>query len=65
MSVIISEVTSRKELKEFIGFPEKLYKDSPYWVNALWPDEIATLSKEINPAFEYCDAWYFLAKKRW
>ena len=29
MSVQIKEVTSRKELKTFVNFPEKLYKDNP------------------------------------
>ena len=62
MPITILEVNSRKELKDFIAFPEKLYKDSPNWVNALWKDEYDTLLKEKNPAFEYCEAWYFVAK---
>jgi hypothetical protein len=63
MSVTIKEVKSRLELKAFISFPEKLYKDCPYWVNALWSDEYKTLLKSENPAFEYCEAWYFLAER--
>ena len=63
MSVLIKEVISKKELKGFIAFPEKLYKDCPNWVNALWTDEYQTLLKDKNPAFEFCEAWYFLAVK--
>ncbi len=62
MPITILEVSSRKELKDFIAFPEKLYKDSQNWVNALWKDEYDTLLKDKNPAFEYCEAWYFVAK---
>lgn len=63
MSVTTREVTNRVELKKFISFPEKLYKGSPFWVNYLWSDEYKTLIKTKNPAFEYCEAWYFLAEK--
>lgn len=63
MTVTILEVNSKKGLKDFIGFPEKLYKDSPNWVNALWKDEYDTLLRDKNPAFEYCEAWYFIAKR--
>jgi hypothetical protein len=62
MPVTILEVSSKKELKDFIAFPEKLYKDSQNWVNALWKDEYDTLLKDKNPAFEYCEAWYFVAR---
>lgn len=63
MSIIIKEVSSKRELRSFIAFPEKLYKKSPKWVNALWADEYQTLLKEKNPAFEYCEARYFIALK--
>ena len=63
MTVIIKEVSSKRELKDFIAFPEKLYKNCPNWVNALWMDEYQTLLKDKNPAFEFCDAWYFVALK--
>lgn len=61
MSIEIKEVTSRKELKEFVKFNIDLYKDSPYAVPDLISDEIETLDKTKNPAFEVCDAVYYLA----
>lgn len=63
MSVIIREVTQKKELKEFVKFNIELYKDSPYHVPGLIEEEMITLDKKKNPAFEFCDAVYFLAYK--
>jgi len=61
--VEIIEVTSRKQLRDFIYFPFQLYKDNPYWVPPLIMDEYNTLDKKKNPAFEYCDAKYWLCYK--
>ncbi|MDD4115034.1 MAG: hypothetical protein PHG27_05470, partial [Massilibacteroides sp.] len=61
MSVIIKEVTCKKELKKFVKFNIELYKNSPYHVPGLIEEEMITLDKKKNPAFELCDAIYFLA----
>lgn len=61
MSVIIREITQKKELKKFVKFNIELYKDSPYHVPGLVEEEMITLDKKKNPAFEVCDAVYFLA----
>ena len=57
----IEEVRSKKQLKDFIYFPEKLYKNEPNWVHPLYSDEFGVLSSK-NPAFEFCEAVYWLAK---
>ena len=59
----IKEVQNKKDLKQFIAFPDKLYKNNPYRVPPLHTFEISTLDKDKNPAFEYCDAKYWLAYK--
>ena len=56
-------VTSQRDLKKFITFPEKLYKENKYWVPALIADEFDSLRKDRNSSFEFCDADYFLAYK--
>jgi hypothetical protein len=61
MSVVIREVSSQKELKEFVKFNISLYKDNPFHVPGLIDEEMVTLDKTKNPAFEVCDAIYFLA----
>ncbi|MDR0542100.1 MAG: hypothetical protein LBH19_07785 [Dysgonamonadaceae bacterium] len=63
MSVVIKEVTSKAALRQFVKFNIELYKGNPYHVPGLISDEIMTLDKEKNPAFEFCEAIYFLAYK--
>ncbi len=60
-SVAIKEIFTRSELKKFIEFPHKLYKGNPYWVPSLFFDEVNTLAKDKNPAFETASARYWLA----
>lgn len=63
MSIEIREVTSKSSLYKFIRFPFSLYKNNPYWVPSLDLDEKRTLSKDKNPAFEFCEARYWIALK--
>jgi len=63
MTVEIREVTTRCDLKRFISYPHLLYKGNPYWVPGLLSDELNTLSREKNPAFEFSQARYWLAYK--
>lgn len=63
MSVVIKEVTGKKDLKQFVKFNIELYKGNPYHVPGLIEEEMVTLDKKKNPAFEVCDAIYFLAYK--
>lgn len=61
MSLEIKEVNSQYDLRRFVKFNIDLYKDCPYHVPGLIDEEIMTLSRDKNPAFETCDAIYFLA----
>ncbi|OQA90880.1 MAG: hypothetical protein BWY27_00739 [Bacteroidetes bacterium ADurb.Bin234] len=61
MPIIIKEVQSKKELCAFIKFPFKLYKHSKYYVPPLISKEMKTLDKRKNPAFEFCEARYWMA----
>ena len=60
MELKIKEVSSKKELKDFIKFPDKLYSGSKYYTPNLHIAEINTFSHEKNPAFEFCKAKYWL-----
>ncbi|MCI6702537.1 MAG: N-acetyltransferase [Prevotellaceae bacterium] len=62
-SVEIRRVDSKSSLKTFIDFQYDLYKDNPYFVPKLFRDEMDTLHKERNAAFEFCDAEYYMAYK--
>ena len=59
----VKQLTSKSELKKFVTFPFKLYKDSKYWVPSLIKDEMETLDIEKNPVFKNAEAWYYLAYK--
>ncbi|MEI6681447.1 MAG: hypothetical protein WCO44_02405 [Bacteroidota bacterium] len=59
--ITLLKVSTIKELKRFIDFPFQLYKGNAYWVPPLIFDELNTLRKDKNPAFEYCEAEYWIA----
>ena len=61
MSINIKKVESRRQLKAFVHFPLKLYKDCDNWVPALEGDEFDTFNPKKNGAYEFCEADCFLA----
>jgi len=61
MSVIIKEVGNKAMLRQFVQFNLRLYKGNPYHVPSLIYDDLMTLDKKKNPAFEFCESVYFLA----
>jgi GNAT superfamily N-acetyltransferase len=61
MSVRISLVTTRSDLREFIFLPEKIHRDHKEWVHPLYADEFRFFSPVKNPAFHNCDTVLALA----
>ena len=59
MDVQVKEVTNKKELKQFVDFPRKLYKGNKYYVPNLRIDEMKTLNN--NPSLSYCSMKLWLA----
>ena len=57
----IQKVNSQKDLKKFVAFPFQLFKGNTFWCPPLNFDEINTLRKDKNPAFDYCEADYWIA----
>lgn len=51
----------RSNLKAFTKFQIDLYRDNPYYVPPLISDDVATLSPDKNPAFDFCESAYFMA----
>ncbi|MBR1400272.1 MAG: N-acetyltransferase [Prevotella sp.] len=62
-SVEIRKVETKKDLKTFIEFHYDLYAGNKYDVPNLYSDDINTLSKDKNAAFDFCEAAYYLAYK--
>lgn len=52
---------SRRELKKFVEYQIDLYKGSPWYVPPLVFDDVNTLDPKKNPAFDFCEAEYFMA----
>jgi hypothetical protein len=63
MSLILKEISKKKELKNFVNFAYDLYDNNKYWVPPLKKEEIFSLRKDQNPAFDFCEAKYWLAYK--
>ena len=62
MSVEIRQIPPvRSELRKFVQFGNDLYEGNPYYVPGLVRDDLATLSPDINPAFDFCEAQCFMA----
>lgn len=63
MSITIRKVETRRELKTFVRFANRLYKGNPYYVPSMPFDDLNTFDKEKNGAFEFCDTELYLAYK--
>ena len=61
MEIEVHEVTTLHELKRFVAFQYSLYEQNRYWVPPLRADELESLRKDKNPAFDFCEARYWLA----
>ncbi len=62
-TVTIKSVKDKRDLEAFIQFHYDLYRNDPYDAPNLHSDEVNTLSKDKNAAFDFCEAEYFLAYK--
>ncbi|WP_455063568.1 N-acetyltransferase [Prevotella fusca] len=62
-SVQIKRVETKKDLKDFIEFHYYLYEGNQYDAPNLYSDELDTLSRDKNAAFDFCEAEYYLALK--
>ncbi len=59
--VEIRQVTTKKNYKRFLNFPDMLYRDEKNFIPDLKSDEFSMYFPETNFAFEYCDVKFFLA----
>lgn len=63
MSVQIKTVSSKREMKIFARFANKLYKGNKYYVPSMPTDDLNTFDKEKNGAFDFSEAEFYLAYK--
>lgn len=62
-NINIRRVVTRKDLKRFVDFHYDLYEGNKFDTPTLFSDDMRTLDKNRNAAFEFCEAEYFLAYK--
>jgi GNAT superfamily N-acetyltransferase len=61
MALDVRPVSSKRELRRFIGLPWRLYRNEPNWVAPLLMDLKKRLDPSRNPFFQHAEAQYFLA----
>ena len=63
MAVEIREIQpTKRNLLKFVHYPiDVLYRDSECYVPPLVTDEVNSLRPDKNPAFDFCEAAYFMA----
>lgn len=60
MNLTIKEVQSKKDINQFIKLPFELYKNNPFWIPPILKDERKALDLKTNPAYEFCEAKFFI-----
>ncbi len=63
MNIDIQEVINQSQRKSFVDFQFNLYKDNSFWVPPIKSDELKAIDSKKNPAFDFCEAKFWIAKK--
>lgn len=61
--VQIVEVCNHAQLKKFVEFPNRLYRDVPQFVPATYGDDMEDWDRNKNRAFAFCEARCWLAMR--
>lgn len=61
--ITVKELFTQKELRDFVKFPLKLYKNNKYFVPPIIKEELETFDKNVNPVFNHAVARFFVAIK--
>ncbi len=58
----ITEVKTKKEVKEFVNFQYRLYEGNKYFVPSIRSNVLSNFNRKKNPAFDFCQLRMWLAK---
>ena len=61
MAIVLKDVSTKKEFKEFIYLPEKIHRGHKDWLPPLYMDEKVFFNPEKNHSFNVCDHRLVLA----
>ena len=59
--LVVKEVATARELRDFTYLPEKVHRDEPNWLPPLYMDEKLLFNKKKNKSYKYADAILFIA----
>nr|HID13370.1 N-acetyltransferase [Anaerolineae bacterium] len=62
-SIQIQPVTTRRDLRAFVRFPWRVYKDDPNWVPPLISERLEYLDPARGPFYEHAEVVIFLARR--
>lgn len=62
-SLIIEEISGRHQLRRFVQFSMDLYRGVDAYVPPMISSELDSLDPEKNPAFEFCQTVYYIARR--
>ena len=63
MALEIVKVSSKKDMKIFVRFANRLYKGNPYYVPSMPFDDVGTFDPKQNGAFDFSEAELYLARR--
>jgi hypothetical protein len=63
MSIEVVPVSTASDIRKFVDFPFSLYRSNRFWVPPLKKAEAEMLQPDKNPAWEHCDAQFWIARK--
>lgn len=59
--VVVKEAKTKAELRKFVDFPNRMYREVPQYIPGFYSDDLQDWDRKKNPAAEYCDWKCFLA----
>ena len=62
-NIVLKEVKTNKDLRQFVDFPYTLYKNHPYWIPPIRMDELGTLRLKNNPNLDNNEVKMLMAFK--
>jgi len=61
MNIIQIDLSKKKQVKDFLDLPFRIYKDIPQWVPPLRMDDRVRLNPKRHPFYKHSQAGFFLA----
>lgn len=61
--LIVRKLATHRDLRSFVGFPYRLYRDHPLWVPPLKSEERKAIDPAKNPVFAFTESAFWLAER--